>query len=267
MGSKQTPAGPARRHLPGLRAAVLAAGLVLAAGCGIIGGSGTPEESAGGTPAPGSSGAGGAPGGPVKRGGPYNADQLAEALKAPIPKLVPTHDITKGRFGGLQVALDAIDPNTIPPEVKVTPAKCKAAIWSGPGKQALANSPAAFVQFGDPEASNQSEPAVFAWSVLIDAAGKDPKSALGKRAEGCSRIRIGYQGVTTTLAEQPAPEIGTGARATILSTSDGSSPRTWIVTYAGNGYIGEVLVQGPAKRAQVNAIATAAAQKAQQTLG
>jgi len=192
--------------------------------------------------------------------------RLRSALLTAYGTLTPTADPQLGTYGALPITPTSLDMRDIPAGVRIEPGQCRDALWNGPDLRSFKTASTAFVQFGDPRAV-QKGGGVYAWDILLAAGGQPASAALGRPSAACTQVSATYNGETMRYQELQAPKIGLASRAGRLTSSNAKNPAPWIVTYTGHGYVGMVVLEGPATQDQLNEFATQAYQKAERTLG
>jgi len=191
-------------------------------------------------------------------------DRFEDALLPSSQQLIPITAPKSGPYSSLPAATVAAGVQQTPPGATVKPMNC--ALWAGPDGKQFGTAAASVVAFR--KSGDTSPGGVQAWEELVTSAGQSRQAALGAGPQpGCRTVRVSHQGNTLTFEEKPPPLLGSGSRGAVLTPSSPNSRRTWVVTFVGNGYVGVVFMQGEVTKAQMDAFATAAYNKARQKLG
>jgi hypothetical protein len=230
---------------------VAAAALTLA-GCGI-------------SPAASHSSASGGPssGRPPAAAG-LTQERLRDALLPVFQRLSPAVPGQTGSYASSPTA-EVAGVAQIPAGSDLLPKKCAQAIWSGPDPKRFGNAASAVLTLHD--AANPAS-GVHAWDALIAADGQPAQAALGTGPiAGCGSIHVRNGDRRLTVEEQPPPKLGAGSRGIVYTPSSADNPRTWVVTFVGNGYVGVVYMQGRVTKSLIDAFASAVYEYARQKLG
>lgn len=261
------PASEERQLVTGsLRWTALVAVAVAALGACSGGGSATPAGQNDPASSPPASASTHPAGSTAQPAGAITQDRLRGALLNGFADLTPVTAPQDGSYGSLPAAQIAASTETIPSGAKVTPAKCRSALWSGPRTKAYGSAAGAVIAYRKP--GDTSPSGVQAWEELIASTGRTAKEALGTGpVAGCGTVKVGYKGDTLGFAEQRPPSLGQGSRGAVLTPSAKSSRRTHLTTFVGNGYVGVVFMQGDVTKDQLDAFASAAYKNAATKLG
>jgi hypothetical protein len=198
--------------------------------------------------------------------GAITQDRMQGALLSDFQGLTPITPPQNGSYDSLPAAEIAGSTQQTPPGAAFKPAKCKSAIWSGPDTKQFGKAAATVTAFRKP--GDTSPGGVQAWEELVASSGQSRQAALGTGpVGGCDTVRVSAKGNTLTFAEQRTPSLGKGSRGALLTPSSSGSRPTWVATFVGNGYVGVVFLQGPVKKSQLDAFASAAYKNASEKLG
>lgn len=198
--------------------------------------------------------------------GAITQDRLRDALLSGFADLSPVTAPQIGSYGSLPAAQIAASTETIPAGAKVTPEKCRSALWSGPRTKAYGPAAGTVIAYRKP--GDSSPGGVQAWEELIASTGRSAQEALGTGpVAGCGTAKVGYKGDTLAFAEQKPPSLGQGSRGAVLTPSSKGSRPTRLTTFVGDGYVGVVFMQGKVTQDQLDAFASAAYKNAARKLG
>lgn len=240
-----------------------AVAVVALSGCSGGGSAARADKSGAASSAPASASPSGRAAQPV---GAITQDMLQDALLTSYPGLTPITAAQNGSYSTLPAAQIASATESTPPGAKVSPAKCRPGLWSGPGTKAYGSAAGTVVAYRNP--GDSSPDGLQVWEQLVVSSGQPRQAALGTGpVGGCGTVSVSAKGNTLKFAEQRTPFLGKGSRSALLTPSSSGSRPTWVTTFIGNGYVGVVFMQGPVKKSQLDAFASAAYKNASAKLG